>query len=137
MQRTDLSLAVLQLKALGIENIVRFEFPSAPPAKNLVIKTSRGPLLIFHETKLVKKIRRHTRLQIIIIIGFFTDRFDGITLRAWRHRRSRPVDERSRRADVRISCSSNTLKNASHLRTVQVRSVAFVQRYLLEIIKRG
>jgi len=72
MQRTDLSLAVLQLKALGIENIVRFEFPSAPPAKNLVIKTSRGPLLIFHETKLVKKIRRHARLQIIIIIGVFT-----------------------------------------------------------------
>ena len=37
MQRTDLSLPVLQLKALGIENIVRFEFPSSPPAKNLVI----------------------------------------------------------------------------------------------------
>lgn len=36
MQRTDLSLPVLQLKALGIENIVRFEFPSAPPAKNLI-----------------------------------------------------------------------------------------------------
>lgn len=28
---------VLQLKAMGIENIVKFEFPSAPPAKNLVI----------------------------------------------------------------------------------------------------
>ena len=36
MQRTDLSLAVLQLKALGIDNIVRFEFPSAPPSKNLI-----------------------------------------------------------------------------------------------------
>ena len=36
MQRTDLSMAVLQLKALGIDNIVRFEFPSAPPSKNLI-----------------------------------------------------------------------------------------------------
>ena len=36
MQRTDLSLAVLQLKALGIDNVVRFEFPSAPPSKNLI-----------------------------------------------------------------------------------------------------
>ena len=36
MQRTDLCLAVLQLKALGIDNIVRFEFPSAPPSKNLI-----------------------------------------------------------------------------------------------------
>ncbi len=29
-------MAVLQLKALGIDNIVRFEFPSAPPSKNLI-----------------------------------------------------------------------------------------------------
>lgn len=36
MQRTDLSMAVLQLKALGIDNVVRFEFPSAPPSKNLI-----------------------------------------------------------------------------------------------------
>ncbi len=36
MQRTDLSMAVLQLKALGIDNIVRFDFPSAPPSKNLI-----------------------------------------------------------------------------------------------------
>ena len=36
MQRTDLTLAILQLKALGIDNIVRFEFPSAPPSKNLI-----------------------------------------------------------------------------------------------------
>lgn len=36
MQRTDLSTAVLQLKALGIDNVVRFEFPSAPPSKNLM-----------------------------------------------------------------------------------------------------
>ena len=28
MQRTDLSMAVLQLKALGIDNVVRFEFPT-------------------------------------------------------------------------------------------------------------
>jgi len=36
IQRTDLSLAILQLKALGIDNIVRFEFPSAPPSRNLI-----------------------------------------------------------------------------------------------------
>ena len=36
MQRTDLSMSVLQLKALGISNLVRFEFPSAPPSKNLI-----------------------------------------------------------------------------------------------------
>jgi len=36
MQRTDLAHAVLQLKAMGIDNIVRFEFPSAPPSRNLI-----------------------------------------------------------------------------------------------------
>lgn len=35
MQRTELSCAVLQLKALGIHNILRFAFPSPPPAQNL------------------------------------------------------------------------------------------------------
>lgn len=35
MQRTELSMAVLQLKALGIDNILRFSFPSPPPARNL------------------------------------------------------------------------------------------------------
>jgi len=36
LQRTDLCLAVLQLKALGIDNIVQFDFPSAPPSRNLI-----------------------------------------------------------------------------------------------------
>ncbi|CAL8142751.1 unnamed protein product [Orchesella dallaii] len=36
IQRCDLSFAVLQLKVLGIDNIVRFNFPSPPPAQNLV-----------------------------------------------------------------------------------------------------
>lgn len=36
MQRTELSGAVLQLKALGINNVLRFNFPSPPPAKNLL-----------------------------------------------------------------------------------------------------
>jgi len=36
IQRSDLSSTVLQLKALGIDNIVRFHFPSPPPAKNLI-----------------------------------------------------------------------------------------------------
>jgi len=36
MQRTELGSAVLQLKALGIDNILRFNFPSPPPAKNLL-----------------------------------------------------------------------------------------------------
>lgn len=35
MQRTELSMAVIQLKALGIDNVLRFNFPSPPPAKNL------------------------------------------------------------------------------------------------------
>ncbi|XP_054282374.1 probable ATP-dependent RNA helicase DHX35 isoform X2 [Macrosteles quadrilineatus] len=35
MQRMDLSSAVLQLKALGIDNVVRFPFPSPPPARHL------------------------------------------------------------------------------------------------------
>ncbi|XP_063229909.1 probable ATP-dependent RNA helicase DHX35 [Bacillus rossius redtenbacheri] len=36
MQRTELSMAVLQLKALGIDNVLRFNFPSPPPARNLL-----------------------------------------------------------------------------------------------------
>ena len=36
MQRSDLAASVLQLKALGIDNVVKFEFPSAPPSKNLI-----------------------------------------------------------------------------------------------------
>lgn len=36
MQRTELSGAILQLKALGINNVLRFNFPSPPPAKNLL-----------------------------------------------------------------------------------------------------
>nr|CAD7591847.1 unnamed protein product [Timema genevievae] len=37
MQRSELSMGVLQLKALGIDNILRFNFPSPPPAKNLLL----------------------------------------------------------------------------------------------------
>ena len=36
MRRTDLCTTILHLKALGIDNILRFDFPSAPPAKNLL-----------------------------------------------------------------------------------------------------
>ena len=36
MQRTDLANSVLMLKALGIDNLVRFEFPSSPPSKTLI-----------------------------------------------------------------------------------------------------
>lgn len=36
MIRTDLSSAVLQLKALGIDNVLRFTFPTPPPAENLL-----------------------------------------------------------------------------------------------------
>ena len=36
MQRSDLAPAILQLKALGIDNILRFNFPSSPPSKNLI-----------------------------------------------------------------------------------------------------
>lgn len=37
MIRTDLSSAVLQLKALGIDNVLRFTFPSPPPVENLLL----------------------------------------------------------------------------------------------------
>lgn len=36
MQRSDLSGALLQLKALGIDNVLRFSFPAPPPASNLL-----------------------------------------------------------------------------------------------------
>lgn len=36
MRRTDLSMTILNLKALGIDNILRFNFPSPPPAKNML-----------------------------------------------------------------------------------------------------
>lgn len=36
MRRTDLSTTILNLKALGIDNILRFNFPSAPHAKNML-----------------------------------------------------------------------------------------------------
>ncbi|XP_017860271.1 PREDICTED: probable ATP-dependent RNA helicase DHX35 [Drosophila arizonae] len=36
MRRSEMSGAVLQLKALGIGNVLRFDFPSPPPAKNLL-----------------------------------------------------------------------------------------------------
>lgn len=36
MRRSDLCTTVLYLKALGIDNILRFGFPSPPPAKNLL-----------------------------------------------------------------------------------------------------
>ncbi|KAG5880171.1 hypothetical protein JTB14_001661 [Gonioctena quinquepunctata] len=35
MVRSNLTYAVLQIKALGIDNIVKFSFPSPPPIKNL------------------------------------------------------------------------------------------------------
>jgi len=43
MQRCDLAPVVLQLKSLGIDNILRFAFLSPPPAANLV----RGVELLF------------------------------------------------------------------------------------------
>ncbi|XP_048253674.1 probable ATP-dependent RNA helicase DHX35 [Haliotis rufescens] len=36
MQRSDLAPVVLQLKALGISNVLRFHFLSAPPAQNML-----------------------------------------------------------------------------------------------------
>ncbi|KAF8781810.1 putative ATP-dependent RNA helicase DHX35 like protein [Argiope bruennichi] len=36
MQRSNLAPVILQLKALGIENILRFSFPSAPPSKHVI-----------------------------------------------------------------------------------------------------
>ncbi|KAH9490800.1 ATPdependent RNA helicase [Bulinus truncatus] len=36
MQRSDLAPVILQLKALGVANILRFHFLSPPPAKNMI-----------------------------------------------------------------------------------------------------
>lgn len=36
MQRSDLGTTVLQLKALGVDNVLRFDYPSPPPSKNLI-----------------------------------------------------------------------------------------------------
>ncbi|GIX81510.1 probable ATP-dependent RNA helicase DHX35 [Caerostris darwini] len=36
MQRSNLAPVILQLKALGIENILRFSFPSAPSSKHVI-----------------------------------------------------------------------------------------------------
>lgn len=36
MRRTDLCMTILHLKALGIDNIIRFDFPSPPPARNML-----------------------------------------------------------------------------------------------------
>ncbi|EDV25961.1 uncharacterized protein TRIADDRAFT_24419, partial [Trichoplax adhaerens] len=36
MQRVNLSAVVIQLKALGIDNVLRFDFLSPPPAKNMI-----------------------------------------------------------------------------------------------------
>jgi ATP-dependent RNA helicase DDX35 len=36
MQRCDLASVVIQLKALGIDNICRFDFLSSPPSNNLI-----------------------------------------------------------------------------------------------------
>ena len=36
MQRCDLTPVILQLKALGIDNICKFEFLSQPPSKTLI-----------------------------------------------------------------------------------------------------
>lgn len=35
MIRTNLTFVVLQLKAMGIQNILKFQFPRPPPEKNL------------------------------------------------------------------------------------------------------
>lgn len=36
MQRSNLAPVILQLKALGIDNILRFPFPSAPPSEHVI-----------------------------------------------------------------------------------------------------
>lgn len=36
MRRTDLCSVILYLKTLAIDNILRFDFPSPPPAKNVL-----------------------------------------------------------------------------------------------------
>lgn len=37
VQRSNLASTVLQLKALGIDDIIHFDFPSPPPARHLAV----------------------------------------------------------------------------------------------------
>ena len=37
VQRSNLASAVLQLKALGVDDVVHFDFPSPPPARHLAV----------------------------------------------------------------------------------------------------
>jgi len=37
MERSNLSSAVLQLKALGIDDVIHFDFPNPPPARHLAV----------------------------------------------------------------------------------------------------
>lgn len=52
MRRSDLSTTVLYLKALGIDNVLRFDFPTKPPAKNLL--SALELLLALGKTKNIK-----------------------------------------------------------------------------------
>ncbi len=37
VQRSNLASGVLQLKALGVDDVIHFDFPSPPPAQHLAI----------------------------------------------------------------------------------------------------
>ena len=37
LQRTSLAPAVLQLKALGVDDVIHFDFPCPPPARHLAV----------------------------------------------------------------------------------------------------
>jgi ATP-dependent RNA helicase DDX35 len=51
LQRSNLSTVILQLKAIGVENVLRFDFLSPPPAKlmarSLEVKFSKDETRIF------------------------------------------------------------------------------------------
>ena len=53
VQRSNLAPAVLQLKALGVDDVVHFDFPSPPPARHLAVALEilyalQGMKIFFH-----------------------------------------------------------------------------------------
>ncbi len=61
MQRCDLTPVILQLKALGIDNICRFDFLSPPPANNLInsLEVLNALEALDHNSKLTPDIGYH------------------------------------------------------------------------------
>ncbi len=69
MQRSDLSAVIIQLKALGIDNICRFDFVSAPPSTSLI-----NTLELLHALKALdnnSKVNKIVKYYFFLYIFYF------------------------------------------------------------------